>query len=41
MGSLEITINLPNLKLNILEESLNFHYLEKIILDLTRKIESL
>jgi len=38
MENLAITINLPNLKLNIPEESLNFHYLEGIIFDLTRKI---
>jgi hypothetical protein len=38
MENLEVTINLPNLKLNIPEESLNFHTLERIIFDLTRKI---
>jgi hypothetical protein len=38
MENLEVTINLPNLKLNIPEESLNFHNLEGIIFDLTRKI---
>ena len=38
MENLAITINLPNLKLNIPEESLNFHNLEGIIFDLTRKI---
>jgi len=38
MENLAITINLPNLKLNIPEESLNFHYLEGMIFDLTRKI---
>ena len=39
MENLEVTINLPNLKLNILEDSINFHYLERIIFDLTRKID--
>lgn len=38
MENLEITINLPNLKLNIPEDSINFHTLERIIFDLTRKI---
>jgi hypothetical protein len=38
MENLELTINLPNLKFNIPEDSLNFHYLERIIFDLTRKI---
>jgi hypothetical protein len=38
MENLEVTINLPYLKLNIPEDSLNFHYLEGIIFDLTRKI---
>ena len=38
MENLEVTINLPNLKLNLPEESLIFHYLEGIIFDLTRKI---
>ena len=31
MENLEITINLPNLKLNIPEKEINFHILEKII----------
>jgi hypothetical protein len=38
MENLEVTINLPNLKLNIPEESLNFHYLGGIVFDLSRKI---
>ncbi len=38
MKNLEVTINLPNLKLNIPEKHLNFHYLEKIIFGLSRKI---
>jgi hypothetical protein len=38
MENLEITINLPNLKFNIPEDSINFHTLERIIFDLTRKI---
>jgi hypothetical protein len=38
MENLEVTINLPNLKLNIPEDSLNFHYLERIIFNLSRKI---
>jgi hypothetical protein len=38
MENLEITINLPNLKFNIPEDNINFHYLERIIFDLTRKI---
>jgi len=38
MENLEVTINLPNLKFNIPEERINFHYLEKIVWDLTRKI---
>jgi hypothetical protein len=38
MENLELTINLPNLKFNIPEDSLNFHTLERIIFDLTRKI---
>jgi len=38
MENLEVTIQLPNLKLNIPEDSLNFHYLERIIFDLSRKI---
>jgi len=38
MENLEVIINLPNLKFNIPEDSLNFHTLERIIFDLTRKI---
>jgi hypothetical protein len=38
MENLEVTINLPNLKLNIPEDSLNFHTLERIIFNLSRKI---
>jgi len=38
MENLEVIINLPNLKFNIPEDSLNFHTLEGIIFDLTRKI---
>jgi len=38
MENLEVTIQLPNLKLNIPEKEINFHYLERIIFDLSRKI---
>jgi hypothetical protein len=38
MENLEVTINLLNLKFNIPEDSLNFHYLERIVFDLSRKI---
>ncbi len=38
MENLEVIINLPYLKLNIPEDSLNFHYLDGISFDLTRKI---
>jgi len=38
MENLEITINLPNLKLNIPEDRINFHTLERIVFDLSRKI---
>jgi len=38
MENLEITINLPNLKLNIPEKEINFHNLERIIFNLSRKI---
>ena len=38
MENLEVTINLPSLKFNIPEDSLNFHTLERIIFNLTRKI---
>jgi len=38
MENLEITINLPNLKLNISEDSINFHNLERVIFNLSRKI---
>jgi len=38
MENLEVTINFPCLKFNIPEDSINFHTLERIIFDLTRKI---
>jgi hypothetical protein len=38
MENLEVTINLPCLKFNIPEESINFHTLERIIFNLSRKI---
>jgi hypothetical protein len=38
MENLVVTINLPNLKFNIPEKEINFHYLERIIFDLSRKI---
>jgi len=38
MENLEVTINLPCLKLNIPEKEINFHTLERIIFDLSRKI---
>ena len=38
MEDLEVTINLPNLKLNIPENRINFHTLERMVFDLTRKI---
>jgi len=38
MENLAVTINLPNIKLNIPEKEINFHYLEKIIFHLSRKI---
>jgi len=38
MENLEVTINLPNLKLNIPEDRINFHTLEQIIFNLSRKI---
>jgi len=38
MENLAVTINLPNLKFNIPEKEINFHYLERIIFDLSRKI---
>jgi len=38
MENLEVTINLPCLKLNIPEDRINFHTLERIIFDLSRKI---
>jgi len=38
MENLEVIINLPNLKFNIPEDSINFHTLERIIFNLTRKI---
>jgi hypothetical protein len=38
MEDLAVTIQLPNLKLNIPEDRINFHYLEGIVFDLSRKI---
>jgi hypothetical protein len=38
MENLAVTINLPNLKFNIPEDKINFHYLEKTIFHLSRKI---
>ena len=38
MENLEITINLHNLKLNITQYSINFHTLERIIFNFSRKI---
>jgi hypothetical protein len=38
MENLEVTINLPSLKFNIPEDSINFHTLERIIFNLSRKI---
>ena len=38
MENLEVIINLPNLKFNIPEDSINFHTLERIIFNLSRKI---
>ena len=38
MENLEVTINLPNLKLNIPENRIDFHTLERIVFDLSRKI---
>jgi len=38
MDNLEVTITLPCLKLNIPEDRINFHTLEKIVFDLSRKI---
>ena len=38
MNNLEAIINLPCLKLNIPEDSLNFHTLERIVFNLTRKL---
>jgi len=38
MGNLEVTINLPCLKLNIPEKEINFHTLERIVFNLSRKI---
>jgi len=37
MENLVVTINLPNLRLNIPEKEINFHYLERIIFALSRK----
>jgi len=38
MENLEVTRNLPNLKLNIPEKEINFHTLKRIIFNLSRKI---
>jgi len=38
MENLEVTINLPCLKLNIPEKEINFHTLERIVFELSRKI---
>ena len=38
MENLEVTINLPCLKLNIPEDRINFHTLERRVFDLSRKI---
>ena len=38
MENLEVTLNLPNLKLNIPEDRINFHTLERIVFNLSRKI---
>ena len=38
MENLAVTVNLPNLKLNIPEKEINFHHLERIIFNLSRKI---
>ena len=38
MENLEVTLNLPCLKLNIPEDRINFHTLERIVFDLSRKI---
>ena len=38
MENLEVTINLPCLKLNIPEDRINFHTLERIVFNLSRKI---
>lgn len=38
MENLEVTINLPCLKLNIPEDRIDFHTLERIVFDLSRKI---
>ena len=38
MENLEVNIQLPNLKLNIPEDRINFHTLERIVFDLSRKI---
>jgi len=37
MENLEVNIQLPNLKLNIPEDRINFHTLERIVFDLSRK----
>jgi len=38
MENLEVTINLTNFKLNIPEDNLNFHTLERMVFNLSRKI---
>jgi hypothetical protein len=38
MNNLEATVKLPCLKLNIPEDNLNFHTLERIVFNLTRKL---
>jgi len=38
MENLEVTINLPCLKLNIPENRIDFHTLERIVFNLSRKI---
>jgi len=36
--NLEVTLNLPCLKLNISEDRINFHTLERIVFGLSRKV---
>jgi len=38
MEDLEVTINLPCLKLNILEDIINFHTLEQLVFDLSEPL---